>query len=283
MPKINHQITEYLDYCKNIRQMSATTIYNKQSILLKFTRDTRIEAVESITNHIYDDWVRREFSHSVARASLNIYTSTILSLLKFYRNSGVRINFNFNNVPYYKPTKAPRKFYSKTEIERVLKYADEIEKLMIEIMFETGIRIAELANLEVNNLDGTKITFIGKGAKSREVYINIQTLESLQSYLDRYQIYEGSIWQVVDRVKTENGEPPTVATIRKKLQKVFEKAGFEGFYPHALRHSFATDLQKKGATIPEIKEMMGHSSIATTERYLHGFEGRLEELFKKYR
>ena len=282
MPKINHQITEYLDYCKNIRQMSVTTIYNKRSILSKFARDTKIEAVESITNQIYDDWVRREFSHFVARASLNIYTSTILSLLKFHQNSGVRINFSFNNVPYYKPTKAPRKFYSKIEIERVLKYADEIEKLMIEIMFETGIRIAELANLEVNNLDSTKIIFIGKGAKSREVYINIQTLESLQSYLDKYQIHEGSIWQVVDGIKTENGEPPTVATIRKKLQKVFEKAGFEGFYPHALRHSFATDLQKKGATIPEIKEMMGHSSIATTERYLHGFEGRLEELFKKY-
>ncbi|MBQ6461168.1 tyrosine-type recombinase/integrase [Candidatus Saccharibacteria bacterium] len=282
MSKIDHQIAEYLDYCKNIRQMSATTIYNKRSILSKFARDTKIEAVESITNQIYDDWVKQEFSHSVARASLNIYTSTILSLLKFYQNSGMKIDFNFNNVPYFKSTKAPRKFYSKAEIAQVLKYTDEVEELMIKIMFETGMRIAELANLKIANLERNKITFIGKGHKNREVYINTATLQSLQKYLQRYRITTGYLWQVVDGVKTENGEPPTVATIRKKLQKVFERAGFDGFYPHALRHSFATDLQRKGASIPEIKEMMGHSSIATTERYLHGFEGRLEELFKKY-
>ena len=282
MSKIDYQIAEYLDYCKNIRQMSATTIYNKRSILSKFARDTKIEAVENLTNQIYDDWVKQEFSHSVARASLNIYTSTVLSLLKFYQNSGMKIDFNFNNVPYFKSTKAPRKFYSKAEIAQVLKYADEVEELMIKIMFETGMRIAELANLKIANLESNKITFIGKGHKNREVYINTATLQSLQKYLQRYRITTGYFWQVVDGVKTENGEPPTVVTIRKKLQKAFERAGFDGFYPHALRHSFATDLQRKGASIPEIKEMMGHSSIATTERYLHGFEGRLEELFKKY-
>ena len=283
MPKINHQITEYLDYCKNIRQMSATTIYNKRSILSKFARDTKIEAVENLTNQNYDDWVRQEFSHSVARTSLNVYTSTILSLLKFYQNSGMKIDFNFNNVPYFKSTKVPRRFYSKAEIAQVLKYTDEVEELMIKIMFETGMRIAELANLKIENLEKNKITFIGKGHKNREVYINMVTLQSLQKYLQKYKITTGNLWQVVDGVKTDNGEPPTVATIRKKLQKAFKRAGFGGFYPHALRHSFATDLQKKGATIPEIKEMMGHSSIATTERYLHGFEGRLEELFNKYR
>ena len=63
----------------------------------------------------------------------------------------------------------------------------------------------------------------------------------------------------------------------------FLNAGFEGFYPHVLRHSFATNLQRRGASVAEIKEMMGHSSIATTERYLHEFEGRMEELFEKYR
>ncbi len=60
-------------------------------------------------------------------------------------------------------------------------------------------------------------------------------------------------------------------------------AGFYDFYPYALRHSFATDLQVGGASVAEIKEMIGHENIAMTERYFHGFEGRLEELFDKYR
>ena len=88
---------------------------------------------------------------------------------------------------------------------------------------------------------------------------------------------QNSLWG-----KTLNGEPPTPSTIRKKLKRAFLKAGFKDFYPHALRHSFATNLQSKGASVAEIKEMMGHASIATTERYLHGFDGKLRELFEKY-
>ena len=93
----------------------------------------------------------------------------------------------------------------------------------------------------------------------------------------------GDLWSVNDGVLTCNGEPPTVNTVRKWLREAFAAAGFEGFYPHALRHSFATDLQIRGASVMEIKEMIGHESVATTERYLHGFDGRMRELFDKYR
>ena len=282
MKRITAEINEYLDYCENIRQMSKITLLNKQCILTKFARDTKIDTVKNLTNHIYNSWLRQEFAAHIAPSSINIYASTILCLLKFQKNNGLEINFNFNNISHFKAVGTARKFYTRKEIEQVLKYVDDTDALMIKILAETGMRIAELVSLKVENLDKTKITFIGKGAKSREVYINIETLKALQNYLGRYQIQEGSLWQVVGGVKTKNSQPPTVATVRKNLQKAFERAGFEGFYPHALRHSFATDLQKKGASVSEIKEMMGHSSIATTERYLHDFEGRLEELFNKY-
>jgi site-specific recombinase XerD len=72
--------------------------------------------------------------------------------------------------------------------------------------------------------------------------------------------------------------PLTVQTIRDDLKDAFAQAGFPDFYPHALRHSFATDLQRRGASVEEIKEMLGHKNIATTERYLHGLDGHLEEL-----
>lgn len=282
MKKIITEINEYLDYCKNIRQMSKITLLNKQSILTKFMRETKIATIKDLNNHIYNSWLKQQFSYHITSASLNTYASTIFGLIKFHKNSGKEINFNFNDVPHFKPTKTTRKFYTHEEITQVLKYANETDALMIKIMSETGMRIAELVNLRVENLDKTKITFIGKGAKPREVYINIETLKTLQNYLKKYQITTGYLWQVVNGTKTTNGQPPTVATVRKNLQRDFKRAGYEGFYPHALRHSFATDLQKKGATLAEIKEMMGHSSIATTERYLHGFEGRLEELFNKY-
>ena len=70
--------------------------------------------------------------------------------------------------------------------------------------------------------------------------------------------------------------------MRRRLREPFYAAGFTDFYPHALRHSFATHLQQRGASVAEIKEMLGHESIATTERYLHSFDGKLEQLFNKY-
>ena len=112
--------------------------------------------------------------------------------------------------------------------------------------------------------------------------VKAETLGMVTDYVGRYGI-TWYLWGVCDGGLTLNGEPPTVNTVRLRLRRVFEKAGFDGFYPHALRHSFATDLQVRGASVAEIKEMIGHSSIATTERYLHGFEGKMRELFDKYR
>lgn len=282
MLKITKQINKYLTHSKNIYQISPNTLKNKQSILNQFAKETKITSVEEINNHIYNGWLKTKITNSVKPNSINIYNSTIFGFVKFCQNEGLEISFNLNLVPRYKTIASTRKFYTSSEISKILKYANETEKLMIIIMFETGMRIAEIANLKVENLNGTKISFVGKGGKIRVVYLSINTSKTLRTYLKKYHIKDGYIWCVLNGVKTLNATPPTINTIRKNLQNVFQKAGFGGFYPHALRHSFATNLQKKGASVMEIKEMMGHSSIATTERYLHGFDGKLEELFRKY-
>ena len=281
MLKIDHEIEKYLDHCKNIRQMSQNTIKNKLTILNKLAKETKISSVEELDSNNYSQWLKAELATN-QKSSVNIYNSTIVSFVRFYQNSGANIVFNLNSVPHYKTQNLARKYYTNAEIMNITRYANKTEKLIIMIMFETGMRIAEIVNLKVEDIIQSKINFIGKGNKPREVYLSPKTAESLQKYLKKYCIESGYVWCVVDGTKTLTSEPPTVATVRKRLQKVFKTAGYEGFYPHALRHSFATKLQKQGASIEEIKEMMGHSSIATTERYLHGFDGRLEELFNKY-
>lgn len=67
------------------------------------------------------------------------------------------------------------------------------------------------------------------------------------------------------------------------MREAFTEAGFDDFYPHALRHSFATDIQNKGAELLEMQMMLGHSNAQTTERYLHGLDGRQQALFSKYK
>ena len=276
MKAIYKQIESYLTYCQKVRRMSEVTLRTKRYTLIRFADETGLRDLHKLSNYIFNQYIAKMVQNKTSGRSINTYSATIISFVKYYQELGLVIPFKPVLVQKQKEKKTERKFYTAKEIGRVIKAADQETGLIIEIMFETGMRIAEITKLKVTDFQGQKIQFIGKGRKLREVYIKKGTFEKVQDFIKNYK-NQNSLWG-----KTLNGEPPTPSTIRKKLKRVFLKAGFKDFYPHALRHSFATNLQSKGASVAEIKEMMGHASIATTERYLHGFDGKLRELFEKY-
>ena len=277
MKTIYDQIENYLTYCEKVRKMSPVTISAKRYILTRFVRETEVRNLKKLSNPIFDNYIAKLVEAGASGRSVNTYSTNILTFVEYYQKLGLKMPFQPILVRKLKETKIERTFYTKKEIGKVLKKANFETKLMIKMMFETGMRISEVANLRIADFSGQRIRFIGKGNKSREVYISLATLEMLEKYLEKNQIRD-FLWG-----KTLNGEPPTAHTLRKRLKQAFFRAGFTDFYPHALRHSFATNLQKNGASVAEIKEMMGHSSVATTERYLHGFDGKMRELFEKYR
>lgn len=276
MKAIYKQIESYLTYCQKVRRMSEVTLRTKRYTLIRFADETGLRDLHKLSNCIFNQYIAKMVQNKTSGRSINTYSATIISFVKYYQELGLVIPFKPVLVQKQKEKKTERKFYTAKEIGRVIKAADQETGLIIEIMFETGMRIAEITKLKVTDFQWQKIQFIGKSRKLREVYIKKGTFEKVQDFIKKYKI-QNSLWG-----KTLNGEPPTPSTIRKKLKRAFLKAGFKDFYPHALRHSFATNLQSKGASIAEIKEMMGHASIATTERYLHGFDGKLKDLFEKY-
>lgn len=276
MKPIYDQIENYLTYCEKVRKMSPITINTKRYILTRFARETEVKNLRKLSNPLFDRYIAKLTETGASGRSVNTYSANILAFAKYHQKLGLKMPFRPILVQKLKETKTERVFYTQKEIEKVLKKADSETKLMIKIMFETGMRINETANLKITDFNGQRIRFIGKGNKLREVYIRSATLKMLEKYLEKNQI-RNFLWG-----NTLNGEPPTTHTLRKRLKRAFAEAGFANFYPHALRHSFATNLQRNGASVAEIKEMMGHSSVATTERYLHGFDGKMRELFEKY-
>lgn len=282
MKEIDCQIRQYLEYCEKVRCMSPVTLGAKKNVLGRFVKVTMINNVGDITNEVFNKWVEHETGREINLRSVNAYNAVVLAMVRYYRGVGVRVPLNMSLIQRMYAGESQRKFYTADEVAAVVRQADGATKLMIVIMFETGMRIAELCRLRVTDFEGRRIRFVGKGRKAREVYVTARTLGLVRDYIMRYNV-RGYMWCVNDGVMSLNGEPPTVNTVRLRMRRAFEVAGFEGFYPHALRHSFATDLQLRGASIAEIKEMIGHSSVATTERYLHGFDGKLKELFDKYR
>lgn len=276
MRKIEKQMGEYLQYCEKVRGMSGTTLHAKRNVLERFVRVTGLADLGELTNEVFNGWVSELNERGVAPRSINTYNAVILAMVRYYRGVGVEVPLQLSLVGKLREGEVRRRFYTADEVETAISYASFETGLMIRIMFETGMRIAELTHLKVSDFTGRRIQFIGKGRKPREVYIREDTLREVCEFMQERGLVSGYLFA------TLNGEPPTVATVRKRLRRPFFKAGFEDFYPHALRHSFATRLQLKGASVFEIKEMIGHESVATTERYLHGFEGRMMELFDKY-
>ena len=271
------QINHYLNYCANVRKMSATTLTSKRSTLNRFAEITRCHSLKNLTNEVFNHWIEYETGHHVSPRSINTYNAIILAMVKYYREMGATIPLKTPLIKKLKEGSTRRNFYTHAQIQQVLKFADPKTALMIRICFETGLRISELTNLRLLNFTNCRINFIGKGNKPREVYISAATFQAMQQYIAQNQITD-YLWAA------KPGKlPPTSHGIRKRLRRPFLKAGFPDFYPHALRHSFATDLQARGASIEEIREMVGHESIATTERYLHALDGHLSELFLKYR
>lgn len=282
MKQIERQIESYLHYCQVVRGMTNATMGQKRCILGYFVRVTGVSGLREVTNEVFGRWIEFLMGEGVSARTVNMYNSIIVAMIRYYREIGVEVPVNLSLVVKLKETEPKRRYYSEAEIMRVVAVADDEIGLMIRIMFETGMRIAEVARLKVGDFEGRKIRFIGKGRKMREVYVTWETLELIKGYVRKYGV-RGYLWSVNGGELTCNGEPLTVNTIRNRLREAFMKTGFEGFYPHALRHSFATDLQCRGASVMEIKEMIGHSNVATTERYLHGFDGKMRELFDKYR
>lgn len=275
--RIEEQINQYLRYCTITRRMSPMTLSSKVSTYRIFVDEAKITTLTGLTNAKFDQFMLAENKRGVSARTINTKIAHVIALVKYWREMGLRIPLKIPLINKLKELPPRRKFYTSEEIDEVLMNCrSEMQWLLIKIAFDTGMRISELARLSLDQIYGRRINFIGKGTKAREVYICEDTYERLTNYIEKHHITD-RLW--ISRL----GGPASVDTLRKIMKDAFERCGHPEFYPHALRHSFGSDIQRHGADVMVIKEMMGHSNVATTQRYLHGFEGQLEELFNQYK
>lgn len=139
----------------------------------------------------------------------------------------------------------------------------EMKRLIMEMLYVTGIRVSELATFQVSCIGDDSIRVIGKGNKERQVPITEQLHAMLIDYVENHR-------PSVDHdylLTRTNGDPVKRTDISAIVGPFGKRAGIEGLTPHGLRHAFATHLLDAGAGLYAIKEMLGHSSVQTTERY----------------
>ncbi len=192
---------------------------------------------------------------------------------------------------YIIPPKIPLKLPSLltfNEIENLLNACDGTKepevrnRAMIELLYAAGLRVSELVNIKREDIDFREgfVKVMGKGKKERIVPISNSSILYLNKYLGvRNKKYDF----VPELFLSRSGKKLTRSEFWRQLKNYAKKAGIQkNITPHVLRHSFASHLLAGGADLRFVQEMLGHSSITTTQIYTHVDKDRLKELHKKY-
>jgi integrase/recombinase XerD len=155
--------------------------------------------------------------------------------------------------------------------------------MMVVFLYVTGLRREELSKLTLADIDLNRglATTIGKGNKERVVPVGDSTVNDLKDYLSVRETHAGQT-QSVDKHLFLNmqGKPLTVRSI-DRLVRQFSKTHGMSFTPHTLRHSFATHMLENGADLVLIKEILGHASLSTTQKYTHVTAESMKRVYQK--
>lgn len=283
-------IDEYLEYLQYNKNYSLKTIANYKLDLMDYFNFLEKEFLDYKTV-TYNDLMGL-FDHfeklKLSNKSVRRHVSSMKGFYKYLNMQGiVSVNpFNYVNLPK-KEVKLPRYLtYSELlEIFHSLEIKtnyDLRDRLILELLYATGIRVSELVNIQIQDIDfnNQSIKILGKGSKERMVYYNDVVKDLLKEYLKIYQTLNKKNNHYL--FLNQKGEPLTTAGISYIINKVIQKISFhKHLTPHMLRHSFATHLLNNGCDLLTVQELLGHSSISTTGIYTHVTLDHIKDVYYK--
>jgi tyrosine recombinase XerC len=297
--QMEEQIQSYLDYIRRERRYSEHTVVSYRDDLRQFREFlakhyegavVELNKIDHLTIRLYlGELVERKFSKkSIARK-----LSTVRSLFKYLvRNKRVTQNPTINVVSPRLPRKLPV-FLDEPAIDTMMTLPDVNtveglrDKFILEFLYGSGIRLSELIQLDLGDIDLSHNTFkvLGKGRKHRVIPLGRKAKESFIAYCAQRHTLLGEHTPEKDRAAvllTVHGKrmyPKGVYLIVKKYISTVSE--LEQKSPHILRHTFATHLLNRGADLRAVKELLGHESLSTTQLYTHVTVDRLKRIYRQ--
>ncbi len=287
-------LDKYLFYLKMERNYSAHTINAYATDLnqfFQFLEDRNERSAKQITKSVLRSFLGYLKNHGISANSINRKIASLRSFFKFLKQHGI---IKQNPVAHIFSLKTEQKLppnVSFKQILSVLELPDDStfigsrDRTMLEILYSTGIRLSELANLELHDIDFTSalVKVTGKGAKERIVPIGKAAIDSLQNYLKyRNALIEMKKSDSRHLFLNKFGSKLSNRKIHERIKKyLMQIVGSGKTHPHVLRHSFATHLLDEGADLLAVKELLGHSSLATTQIYTHVSAEHLKRVYKQ--
>ncbi|MDL1957502.1 MAG: tyrosine recombinase XerC [Candidatus Desulfofervidus auxilii] len=288
MKELIKQFLHYLEIEKNFSLHTLKAYKIDLEDFKNFLEKEGIKEIKNITSECIRKYLVEKMS-KLSRRTVHRKLSCIRSFFKFLLKKGY-----INHHPAYAifnpkiPKELPQ-FLTVDEIFNILKVKNldnplaVRDKAILELLYATGVRVSELVNINlehVNLIDGTILVY-GKGRKERLVFMGDKAKQALMNYL---QQRKKLIKNNKEKALFLNifGNRISARSIEKIVKKYAAIAGmFKNVYPHVFRHSFATHLLDQGADLRVVQELLGHKSLAATQRYTHITLDKLMEIYDK--
>jgi integrase/recombinase XerC len=304
-------VTQFLDYLKLEKHFSEYTVKSYGADLIQFgqflsgeigqSHATASPLVQDRTLSLDEKQVKLEttvireflaylYGQNYTKSTTARKLATLRSFYKFLIRRG---HLTTNPLASIRTPKQEKRLPKCLDLEQVQKLLDAPgdgdllsarDKAMLEVLYSSGIRVSELVELEMGDIDLQEgvLRVRGKGRKDRLTPIGSQAIKALQKYLEmRAMEPKCQNSRNASRVfLNKHGESLSTRSVRRKLDKYLQAAGLDpGISPHTLRHSFATHLLNNGADLRSVQELLGHQSISTTQIYTHLSTSRIKQVY----
>ena len=280
-------IEKFINYLLFEKKYSTNTITSYEKDLNKFKNFSGNKMIlnkNDIENYI------KYLNESLDTRSVSRNISTLKSFYKYLKlNKEIDKNI-METITNPKIKKSLPKVLNEEEINKLLdiKLNDNFDyrnKAMLELMYSSGLRVSELINLKVNDVDleNEAVRIFGKGAKERIVPLNDYATDAIKIYVENHRKELFKHGENDYLFLNNHGNKMTRQGFFKIIKKIANEKNIKTeFSPHTLRHSFATHLLKHGADLRSIQELLGHSDISSTQIYTHITNEKLQKNYEQY-
>lgn len=251
---INTKRKEFLTYLDDIRGYSDLTIKSYDEAIKEAF--IYIEILHEGKHTVFNLMPYRIKIASLNPKTISKKLSAIRSFSEYLNENGTAVILKADES--IKTAKTLPKPIPHERIVEALSYSQPIEKVVVTMLYTLGLRISELSSLKTEDLSNEWIRVLGKGSKQRDIPLLPNTKKLIDDYLST-SIRKKFIFE-------KNGEKLSENSLRYIVIKVFRRVGLK-VSPHQLRHSYASELLNAGAPIVDVSELLGHSSMATTQIY----------------
>ena len=278
-------LSQYLDFLEIERGLSQNTIdaYRRDlTEFLEFCLSRNIEEINKIERIHISGYILKLHENKLNPTSIMRKTASLRGFFKWLcANEICEKNPALTLEPPKVPQKLP-KVITAEEINIILsENLNKREKVILELLYGCGLRVSELVNLKIHDIDisAKYLQCTGKGSKERIVPIGSKALHAIKMYTkERDFILQKTRKTSKNLLLTEEGKNITRQEVYNFINKLGEKI-HKSISPHKLRHTFATHLLENGADLRDVQELLGHSDVSTTQLYTHISKKRLKEVY----